>query len=198
MWVICVPSTWLFSAEEARTQWASLTMRWWLQLEARGQPEGLAAGLHLSMTLFQLCDPTMKRLPWRGNHSQVSHLKISSVIRAGSSWGLCLAWMKTCAFLVRAARFGSRCHEEVVRIRTQGAETNRHLAKSYKVRHIFFWSRSYVTPHSCWFISGWKMLMRHLLPADCVEISWTSFFFCWAQRERRPPLGDPSAAAHLR
>lgn len=24
--------------------------------------------------------------------------------------------------------------------------------------------------------SGWKMLMRHLLPADSVEILWTSFF----------------------
>lgn len=82
-----------------------------------------------------------------------------------------------------SSQVGSRCHEEVVRIRTQGRETNDHLAKSYVHFSILFFvagilrSGCNVTPRSCWFISGWKMLMRHLLPADGVEISWTSFFF---------------------
>lgn len=35
-----------------------------------------------------------------------------------------------------SSQVGSRCHEEVVRIRTQGGETNDHLVKSYKVALI--------------------------------------------------------------
>lgn len=67
----------------------------------RGQPEGLATALHLSVTRVQLSDPPTRLLPWKGNHSHVSHLKISPFIRAGSSCGLCFAGIKTCAFFVR-------------------------------------------------------------------------------------------------
>lgn len=103
----------------------------------------------------------------------------------------------TCLSHLRS-QVGSRCHEEVVQTRTQGGETNDHLVKSYKVALIqkkkknktfFFFitviisSGCDVTPRPRWFISGWKMLMRHLLPADCVEIPWTSFFLLSAARK---------------
>lgn len=77
-------------------------------------------------------------------------------------------------------------HKEKKQMTIWSNHTKLHLFKRKKKKNfitVIISSGCDVTPRPRWFISGWKMLMRHLLPADCVEIPWTSFFLLSAARK---------------